>query len=263
MFTKIVEQCRIDFKPAKSSIDLPQQQELFSAYSNDSHIKMGIFYELFTSCLIGGRLVDSVLRSYGKGREGPMPDIMSRRGNFMIESKACRMGHQLNLLDGQISLYRKYQIIQPQSKIMYAIWRHRLYGIRKYRKGEVALFKELAIQTVAGIIVPFSIILHLHGMGEDFRHYIREKHDLCIKRYETDTWDHCTRVSSKVWNGFVLKPRETISAVGLDADAFLWERYMTPVIKINGVGIKSVPFIFIIDRDHNKAITDSLETVPF
>lgn len=265
MFTKIVERCRTDFVPCKSSFKLPEQQSLFmSGYSN-SHIKMGFFYEILTACLFGGKLTDSILRSQRASNksDGPMPDIWDKNKGLMGESKACRLGHQLNLLDGQINLYRKFQIIQPNTRIYYAIWRHRFQKIKKYKGGEGKLFEELAGKTAAGIVIPFSIILHLHGMGAELRKSIREKYNVKLRRYEKDNWDHCTRVSSTIFNGFLLKPRRTLAMLSLDQDDFIWERYMTPPITINENQVKSVPFVLMVDMDHSKAVKQITDTVPF
>lgn len=267
MYSGILKDCK-SFKPVLKSIDMPSQQELFSTnFTNNSHIKMGLFYEMLTALLFGGRLSDSLLRSQrgAKRDEGPMPDVWDRKRDRMGESKACRNGHQLNLLDGQIALYRRFQILKPNTRIYFSIWRHRFPSIKKFRGSCDELFSSLAEKTSAGIILPFTIINYIHSMETEMRHHIREKSGIILRRYEEDTWDHCTRVSSSLINSFILTPNKTISRLGLDIDDYSWNRYLVPEVTIAGVQINQpIPFILITDNDHSANVEKHInDIVPF
>lgn len=259
MFKKIIKECTNEFIPNLYEIQLPQQQDLFNIgfTTNNSHIKMGLFYEMITSALFGGRLTDSLLRHEGQKREGPIPDVWSKRKGLMGESKALRNGYSLNLLDSQIKLYHKYQIIQPDTRIYYAIWRHQFKNIKKYRGTISNLFIELAQKTIAGIILPFSIIVYLHSIGEAVYEYGT------LKRYETDNWDHCTRVSSALLNKFILNTNKTINMIELNSEDYVWGKYMLPNIHINNNQIKPFPFILIADKNHKKWVDAFCDEIPF
>ncbi len=262
-FSRIISKCRLDFQPAKLKLEIPEQLEMFgSSNQNKAHIKMGLFYEMLTACLIGGKLTDGLFR-INRPQDLPYPDVMTNDGKIIIESKACRLGHQLNLLDGQIGLYRRMQINNSKARIMYAIWRHRFQKIKAYKGTTSMLFSELSQKTAHGVILPLSIILFLHDMKKEKRQALRDKHNLILRRYESNSWDYCTRTGSPIWNEFLLNPENTIRNIGMDPDDFTWVRFIVPPIQLNASTIQGVPFIIIADKTHKKAVKKSLDIIPF
>ena len=120
MFSDVISDTTV-FKPCKFDIKIPAQDKLFSFARSNSHIKMGVFFEALTAGLFGGKLYDSIRRHEGPSNGQSYPDVWSKKRKIALESKACRMGHQLNLLDGQIEGYRKLQLYSRDTKIYFAI----------------------------------------------------------------------------------------------------------------------------------------------
>lgn len=253
MFKSVFGECQLNFIPANPVIKVPKN---LKKVNNNFPIKMGLFYEILTSSLFGGKLVDSCLRQGGIKLGHPIPDVFSKSTSQMWESKALFNGNSLALLDSQVRLYKSYQLMYPDIKIYYAIWRHQFRGIKSFKGSINKLFFELSQKTIAGIVLPFSIVLHLFDLGfDDFKG--------SVNRYERDNWDHCTRVASSLINKFLLSPDKTLEFIDLSLKDYIWERFVLPDIKINTNSLKKFPFVVFHDRDHKRWVNKFLSVVPF
>jgi hypothetical protein len=242
------------FPVEKKKIKIPIQLEMFEKDSKRrAHVSMGLFYELLCISLFGGYLADQFDIKV-KGKEIRIaPDVFVPKEKRMIESKANRTGHQLNLLDGQIDRYKTYQSLYPNHTIYYVIWRHSLRNIRRYHWSIETLFEDLCNKTLCAMILPFSLILKLHE-NKDF------------KRYETDKWDHCTRMGSYILNLLFSNPTmffKTICMNG-DRDRFFHSYYMLPEVRINQFRIDPFPIVWVKDLNYREWADKMIdEYIPF
>lgn len=263
-FDCIIDLYKNRFKPSVKSIRLPKAQQItlpFIGVENCGHVRMGLFYELLTKGLFGGVLFDSLKQPHEHYKGWIKPDVLIKEDKVKIyESKALTTGHQLNLLDEQVKKYYHYQILYPEDKIYYAMWRHRFKKIMSCKLSLQDLYKSLSKLTVAGIILPFSIIMKLYNT-EDER--------IKIKRYENRESEglkflNCTRVGSKFLNQFILSPDSAINTIGLDPKRFIQGRRMSPSnFKIDNKKINQFPLITIKDKEYSNWARRLSGAVPF
>jgi len=220
-------------------------------YNMQAHVRMGVFFEMVSACLFGGVLVDSVVSEKKGIYIGCKPDVKNGKDKRFIESKAVRMGNQLNLLHGQVSAYKALQIVYPGFDIYYCIWRHSVKGIKSYSGSHMDLNKELAEKTRAGILVPFSLIERMcFEEGNELARYVDNK-----------AWPDCTRIKSTILNSILFKPSETLEKYGGDYK-YTYKRYRTPRLKVDGVFVESFPIIVVENKNDNWK-DNLLNTVPF
>jgi len=241
-YKRAVEGLAIDDFPAENpNVGLKRMEQL-SMFNlrNKQHVKMGLFYELLTAGLFGGKLCDLPFQIREDRDDAPMnirPDVMYERKGRIGESKACVMGHQLNLLDDQINRYRKYQETFPDAKIYFAIWRHKVHGIKKYKGTFKDLFKELGQKTIIGLVLPFKFIDEIHQSSK-FRRYD-----------DPEKWNVCTRISSSFLNQIFTRPEDAFKYLGRKQNGYMWHHFKTPEgFTINRIPVKSFPFLFMVER---------------
>lgn len=249
---------QLEFTPFREQILLPKQEQLKlfgEARRRRSHVRMGDFYEMLSSSLFGGKLHDT--DGDWRTGQGCNPDIISERQKLIIESKANRIGHQLNLLDEQVERYRNLQLSLPNHRILYTIWRHKFQNIKAFSGTSTELFDELSTCTVACVVLSFSLILSLWRI---------RKESLGRKRYETDKWYHCTRVGSKLTNRFLTEPECVLRDLGEDPGEFQIEGFRSsPSLRVNGAPMCRFYIRTCTDKRH-KAFFDKefgADKVPF
>jgi hypothetical protein len=218
---------------------------------NNGHVRMGFFYELMTSGLFGGVLWDTVRVHEDYYRGWIRPDILRRRHGQLFESKACRQGHHLNLLDEQISKYWRYQVLFPGDTIWFCVWRHTFKGIMNSKSDQDTLYRHLAENTLAGVIIPFSVIWVIFKSP-------------FFKRYKDGPWPDCTVIGSRWLNQLILDPDTALEQIDLESARFAYERRITPKrFFVEGFQILPFPFIRIFDDDYGKFAHALSEEVPF
>jgi len=240
------------FPVKKDKISLPIQLDLFvKNYSKRAHITMGLFYELLCICLLGGRLADQMQIKLGLENTIIKPDIFNLKRKKIIESKAMGSGHQLNLLDDQIERYKVYQSLYPDYKIHFILWRHSLRNIKSYSKNLQSLIEDLCHKTLCSIILPFSLILKIHESK-------------MFQRYESEKWDHCTRINSSFINGIFINPDSFFELICDKNDNFAVEYFMTPKISFSGNNIPPFPVAWIKDINYQTWVENFVEKfIPF
>ncbi len=261
-FKSIRDLHRNGFRPAHRSVELKKHGQLKLPFENpayhymNSHVMMGVFYELLTMGLFGGRLYDSVKSSAKDHYRGWIqPDVLNEEDSETIESKGCRIGHQLYLQEHQIKKYHMFQILYPEQKIYYAIWRHSFRGIMNCGLGAPELFSELSKVTRAGMLLPFSIIMRI---------YETDNKDKGVTYYDNRVFGNGAKVSSTLLNNFLFKPREIITDLGLEPDRFEMDRRLTPVdFRIEGNKVVGFPFIIIEDTLYSDWVYGIANEVPF
>ena len=221
---------------------------------------MGVFFEVLTAGFFGGKMVDSLIRLRNLPLGEAIPDIECRKNNFLMESKACRLGHQLNLLDSQVEGYKNKQMLDPSLRIFYVLWRHSFPKIKSFKGTDGRLFSELAVSTKALLVLPFSIVLALYKPSRG------AAIELNLKRYETDKWDYCTRIGSGTINHLLYSPLEVLFSLGLNVKNYKWSWYMSPSsFFVNDFKMVRFPMVFIEDVNTKAWVSNMIkeEGVPF
>jgi len=124
VFDIIRDEHKTEIVPVMCDVRLNKgvQRQLWGGLDNTAHIRMGLFYELMTAGLFGGEVIDSLIKSeecmYGHLK----PDVINDIDKKVYESKASRMGHQLNLVYEQVYRYHIFMVKYPQYEISFAIW---------------------------------------------------------------------------------------------------------------------------------------------
>lgn len=227
-----------------------------------SHVKMGLYYEIMTCSLFGGRLVDSVMKTDSADPySNCKPDVLD--GKIATESKAVRQGHKLNLLDEQIERYKLFNILRPGHSVYYAIWRHRHYHIKKGDATLDELILSLSSNTVACLVLPFSIIFSVFN-GDSKNGTKRYESNLNEERKERP-WPNCTRWNSGDINKFIFNPEDQIQSYGLNKEDFTFERLTIPEnITFESTPVKRFPIMFIKHSKYNEwAHENIIDNVPF
>lgn len=241
-----------EFPVRKNTVSLPIQLDLFAKdYSKRSHVTMGLFYELLGTCLFGGKLTGQSQIDTGIKDLSIKPDIFCKKKKMIIESKAMRTGHQLLLLDDQIERYKAYQTLYLDYEIYFIIWRHSLRNIKSYSKSLDKLILDLCEKTLCAVIIPFSLIVKIHG------------NDSFI-RYEEEKWAKCTRLNSDFINQAFIDQELFFSRLQVIMNEFETLYYKTPDLAFNKIKIKSFPVVWIKDLNHEswvKKIVDNY--IPF
>jgi len=226
----------------------------FSGGKYDSvagHVQMGLFYELVTTGLFGGRLWQSAVKQTKFWKGWIQPDVITPNGRTLWESKALRTGHQMNLLDEQINKYKTYQILYPESIIYYAFYRHTFKGIKKMSCTYTELMGYLAGNTLAGIMLPFSLVLRMFSHKR-------------FKRYENGPWHDCTQINSTFLNQFIFDPDTAIRELEWEPKRFVYERHTTPNdFVVEDKWVHPFPFIQIRDKGYNNWAKKLSNEIPF
>ena len=166
--------------PAKTRVTVMRQLLLFPGdVRMFHHVSLGNYYESMTAALWGGKLTNRVhvaRNGNGSSKEFDIdgfeesdscddlfqgeyvssggeddglikPDLVDKKGRAIGESKACRTGHSCNLFDDQIHRYKEIQILERESEIYFAFYRHDLMGVKSFNGTAEDLFREMANRT--------------------------------------------------------------------------------------------------------------------
>lgn len=254
-FDKILPKHYRLIRPVHMKVGLKRHRQLpiFDTVENKNHhVKMGLYYELLTSSLFGGALIDRIIKIENEHTYiGCKPDVKSRRRKEIHESKGVKQGAHLNIMTDQIGRYKAVQITNPEYDIYFTIWRHSIKGIIRDRRTDGDFRDELGSCTLAGIKVPLSLIDAM---------YNAKQNNIC-RRYNSSGWDTVS-VKSPYLNGLILNPVEAIGKIANVAD-YTWKRYRIPDgVVVDGINVKPFPLIVIKDRN-KKWVKSIIEEVPF
>lgn len=239
------------FPVKRREIDFPIQLDLFARdYSKRAHVVMGLFYELLCTCLFGGKLADQTNIKQDLKNVIVKVDVFNWKRKRIIESKACRSGHRLSLLDDQTERYQIVQSLYPDYEIDYVVWRHTLRGIKSYSRKLDSLIDDLCDKTLCTVILPFSVITKIYRCKE-------------FQRWESEKWDHCTQVHSRFLNLVFSDPVSFFNRISVDNGRFEVEYYETPEISFGSRRVKSMPVAWVKDRDYKKWVEGFVDKVPF
>lgn len=244
-----------EFIPAKYKVSFPRHVQLgLFGIGNKGHVKLGSFYELMTKALFGGEMMDILFCGDYYGSKKTLsefrPDVYNRRSKIMLESKAIRVGHQLNSYDFQLDKYLKYQILTPNLTIFWAVWRHNFPAIKSFCGADEELYDELANRTKLGIIFPLSILETIHDtINEDIG-----------KRYDGNKWLPCTRINSGVLNLFITDLNILLDGLNLPRSRFRIERFISPKgLTIEQKEVMQFPIIVVIDNEYERWVKEKIE----
>lgn len=242
-------------KPAHMRTGLKRHRQLpifDGVKDNNHHVKMGLYYELLTSALFGGALIDRVIQLEDAHRYvGCKPDVRSKKRKEIHESKAVKQGAHLNILTDQIGRYTALQIIHNEYDMYFVVWRHSIKGIIKDQRTDDGFREELRTCTMAGIKIPLSLITTMYNSD------CKE----CFRRYNSPGWD-CVSVKSPYLNGLILDTENTIGKIA-DPKDYTWRRYRTPTgLVVDNIHVEPFPLIVIKDRTR-KWVDSLINEVPF
>ncbi len=124
-----------------------------------SAIMEGRFYEVLTAALLEGRLPKrEEVVYYSEGMDG-IPDVIVDKANLLVESKATHVHRACEISGSQVEAYEVMSNKEPHPNILYAMWRHRIPGIKSLWQGSTKdLIKEAADSTLYGLLLPFEVI---------------------------------------------------------------------------------------------------------
>jgi hypothetical protein len=245
-------------KPVHKRVGLkkPKQLQLFPNYVNYAHVWMGLYFELLTSAIFGGALVDSIIpMESDNGYNGCKPDVKSVRQKKIFESKAMRQGHQINFLDDQINRYISLQILNPDYQIYFVIWRHGIKNIKAYSGNELDLKRQLSKKTYACVVLPLSLINRMHTSYKFKRYELKTEQGVQI-------WPSCTRIGSATINNIFFDPNKMMEEANINPSLYKWDFYVSSRVTIDGFENMPIPITYIKDRN-NKWIESLIQDVPF
>ncbi len=232
----------------KAELYRPQQLPMFGL-NKMNHYHIGFFFELMTSALFGGKLVDSIVELPEESLYDIKPDVEGR--TTVMESKCIRNGHHLNLYNDQIGKYKTYQIMKPHKRISFSIWRHSYRNSSKHRGSIDELLNAIIDRLQCGIVLPLSVMLALWEDAPD------------LSRKYDEPW-YCTCVRSPVMNDFIFAPKKNLERYRLNPNEYLITRYLTPPgLTIDHATVKPFPLIVIADRDPTAWIQNHNAEPPF
>lgn len=211
---------------------------------------MGTFYEYLNRALYGGKLNDlkyDIENPNGDlGEDSIKPDVIDHDNRVVWEAKACRASHSCNIMNRQLEGYKYIQYIYPDAKILFALYRHTLKGIKsKPTEGfsEEDIVRELTNRTMFSVVLPLSLILRLQEIPRS--HGINH-----ARLYEGGReWPDCLVINPRTIDGFLFEPEKILTYLDLNPKDFEIERYKTPVgLQVNRRKIKPFPIVRVLSR---------------
>jgi hypothetical protein len=282
------------FEPVEDGIDLREYRPIaeqlnllgFNGDGKFKHVAMGDFYEMITRAFYGGNIGEKYKlkderRNLSKRAEKfeddaldfnmeewdddpfchAKPDVVNGVRGTIFESKSCKVGSHCNFLDGQVWRYETLQYQLPQSRISFAIYRHRFEGIKKFDGSDEELFEGLAGNTVYSVMMPLSLVMSLHSSYENLRwnvwNSLVRRHDPKGDKAELVDYTYrgyfppCTCVKTRAIDALLVSPRRVMEVLERDPEKYDVRRFNTPEgFKIGGFELGSFPIVSIRDKFH-------------
>jgi hypothetical protein len=225
-------------KPVLSGVSIRNQ---WGVKTKQPHVQLGLFYELITHALKGGRLTGI------NQQNTPSPDVTTETGFF--ESKAAGKGRYCTLTSGQTARYRSLQDEHPEAEINYIFFRHGFKKIKSYQRGYRSLFNQLAQLTYFAVEVPLSLV-------HEIAYVDAHSKKIYATLARNDEYVDAVNVRSSTINQLLMDPLE----IG-DPERFSFERYLVTDVTISGISVEPFLFTKIKDNDHNKWL-NTLRNLP-
>lgn len=210
----------------------------------------GRVFEIIAQGEYGGTLRNqrTLCENSGNGNSlNCYPDLADFEECWAREIKGVVIKNYLKLNDGQVAKYVMLLIgeyFKKSPNIKFKPYRHCVEGVTKRFHGRDAseLITELAAGIVYSIDIPFSVIYHMHGLGNKSEF---------TSRSESDNWqDHYTAFSTRGLDAMIRNPQEVLKILGMDPKRYEIERKRSnPRSNINGKNIKSFPQLVITDKN--------------
>ena len=141
-------------------------------------------------------------------------------------------------------------MINKESQIYFAFYRHSFKSIKSYRANENELFKDLSGKTLCSIVLPLSIILSLY----------QSRNNNLVYRYDGERSYHCTSIRSLTLNKFLNFPEDIINTLELNSEDYIYQKVLSPKdFFIEGNKINQFPIIVISDKEHEKWVKGFIE----
>ena len=213
---------------------------------------LGDFYEFMTAGIYGGVIRKNIEVAKSVFVE---PDVLNEETRQGFEAKAVHSSEPLKLGDHQIQRYHILQFHMQDYYFYFVVYRHTLAGLRDYE--EETLSPELSTRTLGSIVIPLSLVTHMHSLRNNYFVY----------RYDGEKWCPNTVIRSYTLNRFFGSPRrgsekEIVEELGANPDDYKFQRLMSPTsFEIRGNRIKQFPVMMISDKSHKEWIDWFLENV--
>lgn len=239
---------------ANSDVHLGKHVQLtlpFIGIENCGHVKMGLFYELMTIALFGGRLAESIKYNSNGFKGTVKPDVIDSANLRAFESKAVKSGRHLNLLDSQMENYVGFQQNNPKYQIYFVMWRHGIKNIHFKKIAEKELYQRIARKTYAVIIMPFSIMHHIWKKPVDgiSKHYDIPTHKL-------------TSLKSKPLNDFIISPETQLVKINFKHDVDIYRCVSGPDIAVENFKIEPFLITMLIDNEYELFVKEVTQDPP-
>nr|MBA4405080.1 hypothetical protein [Nanoarchaeum sp.] len=267
--------------PSHTEVLIPARNEI-ALYCDDiersKHMMMGRFYEEVSGAFYGGIVLEgrsirdnpnqlslnfSELEQMISWENKPekelfiKPDIINV-GKSIGESKACKNGSTLHILDGQTERYRKIQLRNPSHPIYFAIYRHSFHGIKSDEitvKPDEEIVQDLSLSTMYSIRIPLSILLHLHGT------WYGNLNPKLSYRHNGTRYQCCTMAKEFAMKTLFQDPEIIIDMLNLNPKNYKITRIKSPEdFTVNTTPIQSstklmqFPIVMIEDENHEEWI---------
>jgi hypothetical protein len=232
----------------------PIQSELFD-YSPDKinygfRTRIGIFYEILTSAIFGGRWLGTTNAS-NNGNGLFQPDVMSK--DTIIESKSVCWKEALKLVDFQMDQYLLQQcenFYQNPRRIFFSIFKYDVPHPLSYFKNAEgnhleAMVKSLSENTSFLLFLPFSVVSTLHNpklnQGNGY-----------FSKYGDPNFDPLTRLKATGMKDLLVSPEKVLDIYGLNQDDYkIVKTRLSNGVKMNQNKIVPFPILFLEDKDYN------------
>ncbi|MEK6899286.1 MAG: hypothetical protein AABW79_04280 [Nanoarchaeota archaeon] len=268
-------------EPQKAKIYRPgdDQLALWNMFGNDvssSHI--GLFFELLSTGIYGGNLVDSVspfLSSDSFISSFPRVDIVDVPGKVARECKGCSYAKEMILRDEQVGNYDSCQLRHPDYRLIFEIYKHRLKNIRSFKGPERELHKSLAGNLGYSLRLDYLLLKDLTSRAlEQKAEYNGRK---LVTRAEASSYRNSSRLTPSFLNGLFEEPEKIVDCIGLDVGDLTIRREITSkevrvyslpeleIARLNGTArgyvsrVSSLPIVSICYKDHDLARSKFLE----
>ncbi len=225
-----------------------RQRELFD--KNSSTVGLGLFYEVVTKGLFGGKLHERSVIEVGKERLSTVVDVLDGKRKRAWEVKGRYFGKSFPLTDDQMDKYKGLQKFWETYKIYFALYTHEVSSLRSYERDESQFFKELANKTLCSVIFPLSLAIQFHESFDNSlvsRQDIDEFHD---KQY-TERDEHMTKILASTMGRLFYKPKSVIEQLELNPGDYKVERFCSPKnFFVEGNKVKKFPILMISHKNY-------------
>lgn len=217
------------------------------------------YHEQLTHALYGAAYVRARFEAT-EGRVG-YPDLWDPESNKARETKALGPNTTFDVRDGQIGYMGDFQYKNPETTILFHLFRYRQPPQRPRDMTPQEMLAFLTKAPAFSLVLPLSVVHKLYSSPSGDKGHRRLSQ---VHRYQgSPKWETRTRVQSGVVNRFVHEPEKVLAEIGLDPEAYVvsYTRVSLPV-SCHGVPITPFPIVTLRDRNHGKWVRSFLGGYP-